>query len=62
MKNYGLTWTDPDGTPRAAAVSYDKASADHRKRRLEADGATDVEVVETKPGELPQPKESSTTG
>jgi hypothetical protein len=54
MTNYGLTWTDPDGTPRAAAVSYDKASAEARKARLEADGCTAVEVVETKPGELPQ--------
>jgi hypothetical protein len=56
MKNYGLTWTDSTGTPRAAAVSYDKASADSRKERLEADGCTAVEVVETKPGELPQPR------
>ncbi|WP_392971232.1 hypothetical protein [Streptomyces sp. LN245] len=57
MKNYGLTWTDPDGTSRAAAVSYDKASADERKARLEADGCTAVEVVETKPGELAQPRD-----
>jgi len=56
MKNYGLTWTDPAGVPRAAAVSYDKASAEHRQARLEADGCTDVEVVETKPGELAQPR------
>jgi hypothetical protein len=56
MKNYGLTWTDPDGTPRAAAVSYDKPSAETRKQRLEADGCTDVEVVETKPGERLHPK------
>jgi hypothetical protein len=56
MKNYSLTWADPDGTPRAAAVSYDKASAEHRKQRLEADGCTEVEVVETKPGELAQPR------
>lgn len=56
MKNYGLTWTDPDGAPRAAAVSYNKASADDRKQRLEAAGAIDVEIVETKPGERLQPK------
>jgi hypothetical protein len=56
MKNFSLTWTDPDGTARAAAVSYDKASAETRKARLEAAGCTDVEVVETKPGELPQAK------
>jgi len=24
MKNYGLTWTDPDGTKRASAVAYDE--------------------------------------
>lgn len=56
MTNYGLTWTDPDGIPRAAAVSYDKTSADRRKAQLEAEGCTDLEVVETKPGELPQPR------
>jgi hypothetical protein len=56
MQNFGLTWTGPDGTPRAAAVSYDKPSAEHRKARLEAGGATDVEIVETKPGELPAPR------
>jgi hypothetical protein len=56
MKNYGLTWTDPDGTPRAAAVSYDKASADDRQARLVAAKCRDVEIVETKPGELAQPQ------
>nr|WP_168504011.1 hypothetical protein [Streptomyces sp. S1D4-11]QIY92932.1 hypothetical protein HEP87_50235 [Streptomyces sp. S1D4-11] len=53
MTNYGLTWTDPDGTPRAAVVSYDKVSADRRKTEIEAGGCTSVEVDETKPGELP---------
>jgi hypothetical protein len=24
MQNYGLTWTDLDGTPRTSGVSYDK--------------------------------------
>lgn len=56
MQNYGLTWTDLDGTPRASVVSYDQASAEQRKARLEAAGCTAVEVVETKPGERPQPK------
>ncbi|MCX4816796.1 hypothetical protein OG601_47620 [Streptomyces sp. NBC_01239] len=56
MKSYGLTWTDPDGTPRAAAVAYDKVSADDRKGDLEKGGATDVEIVAVKPGELPAPK------
>ncbi|MFE2563005.1 hypothetical protein [Streptomyces mirabilis] len=56
MQNYGLTWTDAGGVPRAAAVSYDKVSAERRKGQLEAGGCTDVQLVETKPGELPQAK------
>lgn len=52
MKNYGITWTGADGTPRASGVSYDKGSAEQRKTRLEGEGATDVTVVETKPGQL----------
>lgn len=56
MKNYGLTWTDPDGVPRASRVSYDKGSADSRKAELEDGGCTDVQVVETKPGEVLQPQ------
>ncbi|MFH9968335.1 hypothetical protein ACH4PR_44740 [Streptomyces mirabilis] len=40
MTNYGLTWTDPDGTPRASVVSYDKVSADRPKDELEAGGCT----------------------
>lgn len=55
MTNYGLTWTDPDGTPRAASVSYDKASAEDRKKRLVAAKCKDIEIVETKPGERLQP-------
>lgn len=56
MKSYGITWTDPDGTPRAAAVSYDQASAGDRKAELEKAGAKDIEIVPVKPGELPAPK------
>lgn len=56
MKNFGLTWTDSDGRPRASAASYDKGSAEDRKERLEDDGATDVRIVETKPGERLQPQ------
>lgn len=56
MKNHGITWTDADGVPQASGVSYDKPSAEQRKSRLEGEGATDVTVVETKPGELPQPQ------
>jgi hypothetical protein len=56
MQNYSLTWTDPAGTPRAAVVSYDKPSAGQRKQQLEAEGCTQVKVVETKPGELATPR------
>lgn len=56
MQNYGLTWTDPHGTPRASAVAYDKTSADHRKGELEKAGATGIEILPIKPGELPRPK------
>lgn len=55
MKNYGLRWTGPDGTPQAAGVSYDQASADaeeavgggevrgRRDRRDEARGEAPAE-------------------
>ncbi|MFJ9101267.1 hypothetical protein ACIRJM_22700 [Streptomyces sp. NPDC102405] len=56
MHSYGLTWTDADGVPRASAVSYDKASADHRKAELEKAGATNIEILPVKPGDLPEPK------
>ncbi|MFG3170535.1 hypothetical protein [Streptomyces sp. NPDC048200] len=56
MKSYGIRWTDPDGTKQASSVSYDKASAEDRKKRLEAEGATDIAIVEVKPGERLQPK------
>ncbi|MEU2354338.1 hypothetical protein ABZ599_15455 [Streptomyces misionensis] len=53
MRSYGFTWTDPDGTPRASAVGYDQVSAGRRQTELEEAGATDIERVELKPGELP---------
>ncbi|MFF2101007.1 hypothetical protein [Streptomyces sp. NPDC058202] len=56
MKNFGLRWTEPDGTPRAAVVSYDKGSAEDRKKRLTAAKCKDIEIVEVKPGERLQPK------
>jgi hypothetical protein len=56
MKNYALTWTDTTGTPRASAVAYDEKSADKRRRELEDAGCTDIEIVEVKPGELPEPR------
>jgi hypothetical protein len=55
MKNYGITWTDPAGTPRVDVVSYDERSADDRKKALEAAGCTDVAIVETKPGQRLEP-------
>lgn len=56
MTNYGITWTDPAGVPRASAVTYDQPSPRQRKGELEAAGCTRVEIVETKPGELPEPQ------
>ncbi|WP_432130676.1 hypothetical protein [Streptomyces tendae] len=52
MQSYSFTWTDPDGTPRASAVAYDRISADRRRKELEAAGATDIDEVAVKPGEL----------
>ncbi|MER5376240.1 hypothetical protein [Streptomyces sp. NPDC002553] len=56
MQNYGLTWTDPTGTPRASAVAYDEPSAQYRKAVLESVGCTSVEIVAVRPGELPEPR------
>lgn len=56
MKNYALTWTDPGGTPRASASAYDQPSVNRRKAELEDAGCTDIEIVEVKPGELPEPR------
>lgn len=56
MKNYGLTWTDESGTPRASVTHFDKESAEDRKKKLEADGCTSVKISETKPGEALQPQ------
>ncbi|MCX5054041.1 MULTISPECIES: hypothetical protein [unclassified Streptomyces] len=55
MQNYALTWTDRDGVPRSSAVAYDKPSAGSRQQDLEAAGCSDVLIVETKPGQLPDP-------
>ncbi|CAM5514315.1 MULTISPECIES: hypothetical protein [Streptomyces] len=56
MRSYGFTWTDPDGTARASAVAYDEVSASRRRDELEKAGASDIERVEVKPGELPAPR------
>lgn len=56
IENYGMRWTDVNGVNRASAVSYNKASADDCKARLEATGCTDVEIAATKVGELLKPK------
>lgn len=53
MQSYSFTWTDPDGTPRASAVAYDRISADRRRKELEKAGATGIDEVAVKPGELP---------
>ncbi|MER5583433.1 MULTISPECIES: hypothetical protein [Streptomyces] len=54
-QNYGLLWTDPDGTPQASAGRYDKRSAKHRRTELKAVGCTRVEIVPVRPGEVPEP-------
>ncbi|MCX5598481.1 hypothetical protein OOK29_10050 [Streptomyces phaeochromogenes] len=56
MQNFGLTWTDPDGTPRASRVSYDQVSAEQRQQELVDAKCDKVRVVETKPGEVLQPQ------
>ncbi|MGW0920051.1 hypothetical protein ACWD3J_13675 [Streptomyces sp. NPDC002755] len=56
MQNYGLTWTDPAGTPRASAVAYDESSAQQQKAALETAGCGSVEIVPVKPGQLPSPQ------
>ncbi len=56
MMNFGLTWTDLEGVHRASAVSYDEVSGERRKQRLEDAGCTDVELVEVRLGQLPQPR------
>ncbi|GGN46043.1 hypothetical protein [Streptomyces fuscichromogenes] len=56
MINHALTWTDPGGVHHASAVAYDKVSGERQKQRLKDARCTDVELVEVRPGELPQPK------
>ncbi|MFJ6729343.1 hypothetical protein ACIQPQ_31025 [Streptomyces sp. NPDC091281] len=56
LQHYGLTWTDPQGIPRASAVGYDKPSAEHRRTELAAAGCTSIETVPIQPGQLPAPK------
>lgn len=58
MRNWVLTWTDPEGRPRRSAVGYDEASAAARKAQLEAQGCTDVVVEETAPGVLPDVRQT----
>ncbi|MFG2452851.1 hypothetical protein ACGFSG_26070 [Streptomyces sp. NPDC048512] len=55
MTSYGIRWTGPGGVPRAAGVSYDKASAEDRKMRLTAEKCRDIEIVPVKPGDRLQP-------
>jgi hypothetical protein len=55
MKNFALTWTEPDGTWRSSAVAYDEPSAASRKKELVDAHCDNVQIVETKPGQLPEP-------
>ncbi|MGP4091905.1 hypothetical protein [Streptomyces sp. KR55] len=54
-QNHALTWTDLDGVPRSSAVAYDKPSASRRQQELEDAGCSNVQIIETKPGQLPEP-------
>jgi hypothetical protein len=56
MTNYAILWTDLNGVPRSSADAYDEKSAERRKTELEDAGCTEVEIVETKPGTLPEPR------
>ncbi|MFF3505610.1 hypothetical protein [Streptomyces sp. NPDC003247] len=56
MQNYGLTWTRPDGIPRASAVAHDEPTAARRRAELENARCTDVEIVPVRPGVLPRPR------
>ncbi|MFG2440512.1 hypothetical protein [Streptomyces sp. NPDC048508] len=55
MTGYGIRWTDREGVPRLAGVSYDKASAEDLEMRLTAEKCRDIEIVLVKPGERLQP-------
>ncbi|WP_306971720.1 HNH endonuclease [Streptomyces canus] len=56
MKNFSLLWTDPDGVHWASAVGYDEPSAARRQKELEDAGCREVEIIETEPGQLPDPR------
>jgi hypothetical protein len=56
MKNFGLTWTEPDGVHRASVVAYDKPGAVGRQKELEDAGCSEVEIIETVPGQHPEPR------
>ncbi|MFG3176575.1 hypothetical protein ACGFZC_16125 [[Kitasatospora] papulosa] len=50
MQGFKVRWTK-DGKVRTSTVSYGKSSAEERRRELEGQGATGVEIVSVKPGE-----------
>ena len=60
MQNYGLTWTDSDGTPRATVTAYDNPSAQHRKEQPEGARATDIEIHSIRLGERLEPRAAGT--
>ncbi|MEU6948146.1 hypothetical protein ABZ957_23405 [Streptomyces sp. NPDC046316] len=49
MENYRVQWPR-DGRRWMSAVSYGLMSAEHRQIHLGPNGATDIEVVNVKPG------------
>lgn len=50
MVSYRVKWTQ-DRTEHVSAVSYDSPSAEHRKARLETEGASAIQIVPVKPGQ-----------
>ncbi|GGX58121.1 hypothetical protein GCM10010321_88770 [Streptomyces chartreusis] len=55
MRNFALQWTDPAGVRQSSAVGYDRPSAEGREQELIDAQCSDVRIIETKPGVLPEP-------
>jgi hypothetical protein len=50
MVSFRVEWNQ-DGRRHSSAVSYDEPSAKSRRADLDAAGATEIEIVQVKPGE-----------
>lgn len=51
MKNYRLRYRKTDGAAVTTAAAYSRTVAEERRQELEAEGMTEVEIFEVKPGE-----------